>query len=92
MFQSAEVLSFPELPEHRLRRAILRLEEALQEQGRAVAGFRATLAELATAVGSLDETVEDYRGALDGAAWQVGRAQASARALEARANSMARRG
>ncbi len=85
---SAELLSFPSRPEDRLRRALRKLEAALTEQGVAVAGFRADLSALSTAVVGLDHSMQDYRGKLGEAASAAGRAKEEARRLEARAEAM----
>ena len=85
---TAELLSFPLRPEDRLRRALRKLEDALTEQGVAVAGFRADLSALSTAVVGLDHSMQDYRGKLGEAADAAARAQEEARKLEARAEAM----
>ena len=85
---TAELLPFPSRPEDRLRRALRKLETALTEQGVAIAGFRADLSALSTAVVGLDRSMTDYRGKLGEAATAAGRAQEEARKLEARAEAM----
>ncbi len=84
----ADMLAFPSRPEDRLRRALRKLEAALTEQGVAVAGFRADLSALSTAVVGLDHSLQDYRGKLSEAAGAAHRAKEEARRLEARAEAM----
>ena len=84
----ATLVAFPSRPEDRLRRALRKLEAALLEQGEAVAGFRADLSALSTAVVGLDRSVQDYRGRLSEAAEAAGRARAEAQRLERHAEAM----
>ena len=88
MSQAVTLLTFPDRPEYRLRRAMMQLEEALREQGEALAGFRPRLSDLSTAVDGLDQSMQEYRGALDGAAEGVGRAQDAAEILQAQSARM----
>lgn len=92
MSRTAEIVTFPELPEHRLRRAIARLDAALEEQAQAVGGFRAGISGLGDAVEDLGRSTQEYRVALDGLARQLGRTRDAAHALEARATALARPG
>lgn len=57
-------LPFPLRPEDRLRLALRDLETALDGQARAVADFRADLAVLGQALGSLQDGLHNYRGRL----------------------------
>lgn len=85
---TAELLAFPSRPEDRLRRALRKLEAALQEQGVAVAGFRADLTALSSAVVGLDSSLHAYRSRLAEAAGAADQAHDAARRLEARAELM----
>ncbi len=85
---TADLLAFPSRPEDRLRRALRKLEAALTEQGVAIAGFRADLSALSTAVVGLDRSMADYRGKLGEVATTASRATDEARKLEARAEAM----
>ncbi len=61
----AEVISFPNKPEDRLRVALRELEHALSDQALAFQEFRMNMALLGTAVGGLERNLESYRGTLD---------------------------
>ena len=91
MADTAELLAFPARPEDRLRRALRKLEAALQEQGVAVAGFRADLSSLSSAVGGLDQSLRSYRVRLTEVADAAGAANDAARRLEATADQMLRK-
>ena len=52
----AEILTFPNSGERRLRMALRNLDAALEEQRQAVAAFRAELAQLGSAMQSLGES------------------------------------
>lgn len=84
----ATLLAFPQRPEDRLRLALRRLEEGLDEQRQAVACWRAGLADLAAAMKGLDATVTAYRAELDGLAAATRQARAEARRLERTADRM----
>ncbi len=85
---TAELLAFPTRPEDRLRRALRKLEDALHDQGVAVAGFRADLSSLSAAVVGLDSSMHDYRGRLTEASGAANQARDAARRLENRAEAM----
>jgi hypothetical protein len=88
---SAELIAFPNRPEDRLRRALRKLEAALQEQGVAVSGFRADLTALSSAVVGLDTSLQTYRSRLAEAAGAADQAHDAAIRLEARADQMLRK-
>lgn len=79
---SASVLAFPARDGNRLRLAIRGLEAALEEQARAMAGFRASMAELSGAVAGLKRGAEAYHQQLGELGTLVGTANAAARRLE----------
>lgn len=89
--EPAELLAFPSRPEDRLRRALRKLEAALEEQGSAVAGFRADLSALSGAVMGLGQSLQGYRNTLAEAGAAADQAHAAARLLEARADAMLRK-
>ena len=72
------VVEFPRKPEDRLRLALRRLDEALDQQRVAVAELRGSMAGLKGAVGSLGAGLLAYQGALDGAAAEVAKAHGAA--------------
>ena len=82
------VLAFPQRPDDRLRLALRRLEAALGAQRDAVAGWRAELATLGSAVAGLREGALRYQASLSATAADLARARAAARALEATADAM----
>ncbi|MBR0664041.1 hypothetical protein GXW71_06690 [Roseomonas hellenica] len=79
---SASVLPFPGRDANRLRLAIRGLEAALEEQARAMAGFRASMSELSGAVAGLKRGTEAYHHQLGKLGSRVGEAHAAARRLE----------
>jgi len=83
------VARFPQRPEDRLRLALRRLEDALDDQSAATRGLREALAELSGTMARLGASVARYRAVLDTTAIEVERALASARTLEATASRMA---
>ena len=62
-----KILPFPVRSEDRLRHALRKLEQALAQQGNAVAGFRAEIGALSSAMAGLDGSLEDYRTKMAGA-------------------------
>jgi hypothetical protein len=84
----AEILPFPEKPEDRLRRALRALDQALAEQGAAVAGLRRELGSLSGAVEDLGTSLQSYSRGLAEAQEGVLGAHAEARRLEATADAM----
>ncbi len=87
---AAELLSFPDTPDRRLRRALRMLDEALAEQRTAVAAFRDNLAALDGAVSGLSGSAMALHGALEGAAAETARAMLAAQELTATAALMDR--
>lgn len=84
-----DILAFPRTPADRLRLALRRLDEAVAEQARAVAEFRAGIGALRQATQSLSGSLGEYRAALDGTATQVSAANRAARQLQDTARKMA---
>jgi ABC-type transporter Mla subunit MlaD len=82
------MLAFPDTAEKRLRRAISALNRALDEQRQAVAAFRAQMAALNGAAGALGARADALRGALDDAAAETAKAEATSRTLLALASGM----
>ncbi|HEY4251574.1 MAG TPA: hypothetical protein VGM87_10250 [Roseomonas sp.] len=82
MADIAPVLAFPRRDADRLRLAMHGLEAAMVEQARAMAGFRASMTELAGAVDELRHGAEVYQDRLGWLGAQVGQAHAAARQLE----------
>jgi hypothetical protein len=82
----ASVLAFPARDDDRLRLAIRGLEQALEAQAVAMAGFRATMSELAGAVDGLRRGTEAYQHQLGTLSGQIGEAHAAARRLEGTAS------
>ena len=70
----ADVITFPNKPEDRLRVALRELETALTDQALAFQEFRLNMAVLGTAVGGLERSLESYRGTLDAVALDVAEA------------------
>lgn len=83
------VISFPNKPEDRLRRALRELEHALSEQTLAFQEFRLNIAVLGGAVGGLERSLESYRGTLDAVALDVAEAHHLAREAVTRAELLA---
>lgn len=79
---STSIVAFPARDSNRLRLAIRGLEAALEEQARAMAGFRASMAELSGAVAGLKRGTEAYHHRLGELGTLVGTANAAARRLE----------
>lgn len=82
----ADILTFPQKPEDRLRAALRRLDDALAEQKLAFTEFRTNLAALGGAVAGLETSVQDYQGSLAATQEDLARSQAAARRLEATAD------
>ncbi len=85
---TAEILSFPEKPEDRLRRALQALDRALKEQSMAVAGLRREMGALSGAVAELGGSLRSYSRGLAETREAVLGAHAEARRLEAMADAM----
>ena len=85
---SAAILAFPAKPEDRLRRALRSLEEALDEQARAVAGLRHELGALSGAVEGLGGSLQAYSHGLAETQEALAMAGDQARRLEATADAM----
>ncbi|MGC1409606.1 MAG: hypothetical protein WA864_11745 [Acetobacteraceae bacterium] len=70
---TAEIIAFPlsrQAPpkdegQERLRRALVKLDDAIAGQRAAVAAWRGALADLSTVVSGLGENLQRYRGSLD---------------------------
>ncbi len=77
----AGLVSFPDTPERRLRRALGALDSALAGQRNAVAEFRAQIEGLRDTVARLDGSAGALGTRLAKAAQDADRAQAAARAL-----------
>ncbi len=84
----AVLFAFPARPEDRLRLALRRLEESLEEQRQAVAAWRESLAALKTATGDLGGSLESFQGELAGTAAAVRAVGDEARRLEVTADAM----
>jgi len=84
----AQLLSFPERAESRLRLALWRLDAALSAQRKAIAGLRAELTSLGDALAGVESSLQSYRGALGEAAAGLDRAALEARRLERTAEIM----
>lgn len=82
----ADILTFPQKPEDRLRAALRRLDDALAEQKLAFTEFRTNLAALGGAVAGLETSVQEYQGSLAATQGDLARSQAAARRLEATAD------
>lgn len=80
--QNADIVGFPKKPEDRLRLALRRLDEALEQQRRVVAEWRASMKELSVSVDGLKASLETYQGSLADLATDVDRLGSEARALE----------
>jgi len=87
--QDHTVLAFPTREEARLRLALRRLDEALEEQRAAVAAWRAELGLLGEVTAALDDTVAAFRAELDSTAEAVRAVGDEARRLEQTAEVMA---
>jgi hypothetical protein len=85
---SATILTFPEQPEDRLRRALRALDAALDNQAMAVACLRRELRALSGAVEDLGDSLQGYAGGLRGTQAALARAGTQARRLEATADIM----
>ena len=85
---TTEILPFPKRPDDRLRLSLRALDAALAEQRAAMAGLRAELASLSTAVSGLDRSLRTYQGALGDTAAELAQAGAMARRLETTADAM----
>ncbi|MBW8271397.1 hypothetical protein [Caldovatus aquaticus] len=85
------VVAFPLRDDDRLRLALRRLEAAFEEQGRALAEWRAALGGLGKAMAGLHGSVHRYRAGLAAAAAGLERAREATRALEATADMMRER-
>lgn len=83
------VAPFPRRPEDRLRLALRKLEEALEDQSEATRGLREAVGDLSRTMARLGNSVASYRAVLDMTAAEVERALAAARTLEATATRMA---
>jgi hypothetical protein len=77
----AGLVTFPDTPERRLRRALVALDAALAEQRSAVAEFRAQIGALRDTVARLDGSACALGTTLASAAQSADRAQAAAREL-----------
>jgi chromosome segregation ATPase len=86
--QDAALFAFPDTPERRLRRALRRLDAALEEQRSAVAAFRAELVALNGAIAALGARAEGLRATLGDAAAETDRAHAAARQLMTSASAL----
>jgi hypothetical protein len=86
--QDAALFPFPDTPERRLRRALRRLDAALDEQRVAVAAFRAEIAALSGAVAALGDRAAGLRATLGDAAAETDRAHAAARQLMTTASAL----
>jgi hypothetical protein len=100
---SAEIIPFPgaqrshgseapvgeaaEDPGERLRRALAALEAAVAAQRMAVSGWRDAIADLRGTMAGLGTSLRTYNGALDSLGTRVDTLHASARCLEAWADS-----
>lgn len=82
MTDSSAVLSFPQLPQDRMRLAMRRLQDAIDAQAAAVRQFRAELASLRTATAGLESSLTGYGTALSGVASDLAQANAAAQELE----------
>lgn len=89
---NAEVLGFPRKPEDRLRLALRRLDEALEQQRQVLAEWRASMKDLAGSVDGLKSSLETYQGSLADLAVDVNRLGDEARALEETAGRAAPQG
>lgn len=83
-------LPFPNRPADRLRLAMRRLDQAFEEQQRAVAVWRAHLADLTHVNRSLGASLTAYRGGLDDMARAVREVGEEARTLEGTAEAALR--
>src|SRR5690242_16645667 len=84
----ARLLPFPERDGDRLRFALRRLDAALSEQRKAVAGLRAELASLAGALTGAEDSFRRYQGALGETAAALDHTALEARRLERTAEAM----
>jgi chromosome segregation ATPase len=87
--KAAEVFTFPQRPQDRLRIALHKLDEALRAQARATADFRAAMGELKSKVGGMQTGMQSYREALDRTASEIDRAVNKAKELQETARRLA---
>ena len=90
--KAAEVFTFPQRPQDRLRIALHKLDEALRAQARATADFRSAMGELKEKVGTMQTGMHAYRDALDRTAVEIDRAVKKAKELQETAQRMVPQG
>ncbi len=87
--QGVDLIAFPHRPDDRMRLALRRLDEALEEQRTAVAAWRAEIGLLAGATRGLDDSLQEFRHGLGDLAGAARQAQEEAARLERTAEAMA---
>ncbi|MCA3377749.1 MAG: hypothetical protein INF64_11560 [Roseomonas sp.] len=89
---AAEIVTFPQRPQDRLRIALHKLDEALRAQARATSDFRSAMGDLKSKVGGMQDGMVAYRDALDRTATEIDRAVKKAKELQETARRMAPHG
>jgi predicted RNase H-like nuclease (RuvC/YqgF family) len=90
--KAAEIVTFPQRPQDRLRIALHKLDEALRAQARATSDFRSAMGDLKSKVGGMQDGMVAYRDALDRTATEIDRAVKKAKELQETARRMAPHG
>ncbi len=90
--KAAEIVTFAQRPQDRLRIALHKLDEALRAQARATSDFRSAMGDLKSKVGGMQDGMVAYRDALDRTATEIDRAVKKAKELQETARRMAPHG